>query len=113
VEQYYLYTLLKIEDAKKYMLNALNYVLGVHPGENTTSFVSGVGTKSATIAYGLNRDDWSYIPGGVVSGTAYIKPDFPEFKEWPYFWQQSEYVIGGAASNFMFLILGAREILVE
>jgi len=113
VEQYYLYSLLKIEDAKKYMLNSLNYVLGMHPAENTTSFVSGVGTKSATVAYGLNRDDWSYIPGGVVSGAAYIKPDFPEFKEWPYLWQQSEYVIGGAASNFMFLVLGARNILVD
>ncbi len=110
VEQYYMYSLLKIEDAKKYMLNALNYVLGVHPGENTLSFVSGVGTKSAIVAYGLNRDDGSYIPGGVVSGTAYIKPDFPEFKEWPYLWQQSEYVIGGGASSFMFLVLGAKEI---
>ena len=109
VEQYYYYKLLNIEDARKYMINALNYVLGLHPGENTLSFVSGVGTKSTTIAYGLNRDDWSYIPGGVVSGTAYIKPDFPEFKDWPYLWQQSEYVIGGAASSFMFLVLGTME----
>ncbi len=113
VGQYYLHTLLKIEDAKIYMLNALNYILGLHPGENTASFVSGVGSKSTIIAYGLNRDDWSYIPGGVVSGTAYIKPDFPELKEWPYLWQQSEYVIGGAASGFMFLVLGAKEILKE
>ena len=113
VEQYYLYTLLKIEVARQYMLNALNYVLGVHPGENTSSFVSGVGTKSATIAYGINRDEWSSIPGGVVSGTAYIKPDFPEFKEWPYLWQQTEYVMGGAASNFMFLVLGAEEVAEE
>ena len=31
-------------------LQALNFVLGVHPGENTQSFVSGVGARSATVA---------------------------------------------------------------
>jgi len=48
--------------------DALNFVLGCHPGSNNASFASGVGAKSATVAYGLNRADWSYIPGGVVSG---------------------------------------------
>jgi hypothetical protein len=62
-------------------------------------------------AYGVNRGDWSYIPGGVVSGTAYIRPDFPELKEWPYFWQQSEYVMGGGGTNFMFLVLAAQDLL--
>src|SRR5205085_3045704 len=56
-------------------VNALNFVLGVHPGENNSSFASGVGSRSATTAYGFNRADWSYIPGGVVSGTALIRPD--------------------------------------
>jgi len=111
VAQYYLYKNLKNGESKKYMLAALDYLLGVHPGEAEVSFVSGVGSKSATVAYGLNRDDWSYIPGGVVSGTATIKPDLPEFKEWPYLWQQSEYMISGAAEYFMFLVLGAREVL--
>ena len=27
-----------------------------------------VWANSATVAYGLNRADWSYIPGGVISG---------------------------------------------
>jgi endoglucanase len=89
-------------------LDALNFVLGVHPGENTESFVSGVGVKSATVAYGANRADWSYIPGGVISGTALIRPDLPELKIWPYFWQQSEYVMGGGATNYMFLVLAAE-----
>lgn len=88
-------------------LNALNFVLGVHPGENTNSFVSGVGAKSATIAYGANRADFSYIPGGVISGTALIRPDLPELKEWPFFWQQTEYVMGGGETNFMFLAVAA------
>ncbi|WP_448659597.1 glycoside hydrolase family 9 protein [Sphingomonas sp. CJ99] len=88
-------------------LNALNFVLGVHPGENTASFVSGVGSHSATVAYGVNRADWSYIPGGVISGTNLIRPDLPELKVWPYFWQQTEYVMGGGETNFMFLALAA------
>ncbi len=113
ISQYYLYRTLGNNDSKNYFLNALNYVLGIHPGENTSSFVSGVGTRSATVGYGLNRDDWSYIPGGVISGTANIKPDFPELKEWPYLWQQTEYMISGAASNFVFLVLAAQEVLGE
>ena len=95
----------------KYMLNALNFVLGNHPGENTSSFVSGVGSRSVLQAYGVNRADRSFIPGGSVSGTGIIRPDFPELKEWPYFWQQTEYVLGGGSSNFMFMVLAAKEVL--
>lgn len=91
--------------------NALNFVLGCHPGSNNASFASGVGAKSATVAYGLNRADWSYIPGGVVSGTALIRPDFPELLEFPFLWQQVEYVLGGGSSHYMFLVLAARELL--
>ena len=91
-------------------LNALNFDLGVHPGENTQSFVSGVGVRSATVAYGANRADWSYIPGGVISGTALIRPDLPELKVWPYFWQQSEYVMGGGATDYMFLAMAADRL---
>lgn len=88
-------------------INALNFDLGVHPGANVESFVSGVGAQSATIGYGFNRADWSYIPGGVISGTALIRPDLPELKEWPFFWQQREYVMGGGETNYMFLALAA------
>jgi endoglucanase len=91
-------------------VNALNFVLGVHPGENNSSFASGVGARSATTAYGFNRADWSYIPGGVVSGTALIRPDLPELKEWPFFWQQMEYVMGGGETNYMFLALAADRL---
>ncbi len=91
--------------------NALNFVLGCHPGSNTASFASGVGARSATVAYGLNRADWSYIPGGVVSGTALIRPDFPELLEFPFLWQQTEYVLGGGSSHYMFLVLAANQLL--
>lgn len=91
--------------------DALNFVLGCHPGSNSASFASGVGARSATVAYGLNRADWSYIPGGVVSGTALIRPDFPELLEFPFLWQQTEYVLGGGSSHYMFLVLAAQQML--
>ena len=91
--------------------NALNFVLGCHPGSNNASYASGIGAKSVTTAYGLNRADWSYIPGGVVSGTALIRPDFPELMEFPFLWQQTEYVMGGGSSHYMFLVLAARQLL--
>jgi hypothetical protein len=94
---------------KETVYNALNFVLGCHPGRNTASFASGVGARSATIAYGLNRADWSYIPGGVISGTALIRPDFPELLEFPFLWQQTEYVLGGGSSHYMFLVLAANK----
>jgi len=94
-------------------INALNFVLGVHPGENTASFASGIGSKSLTVAYGVNRADWSYIPGGVASGTGIIRPDLPELKTWPFFWQQTEYVMGGGAENFMFLVMAVDKLYAE
>ncbi len=94
----------------EYAFNALNFVLGCHPGENTESFASGIGTNSLIVAYGFNRADWTYIPGGVASGTALIRPDLPELKIWPYFWQQTEYVMGGGATDFMLLALAADSL---
>ena len=111
VEQYYLHRAFPDIVGTEYMLNALNFVLGVHPGENTASFASGVGSRSMTVAYGINRADWSYIPGGVASGTALIRPDFPELKDFPFLWQQGEYVLGGGSSNYMFLVLAADQVL--
>ena len=93
------------------VFNSMNFVLGVHPGENTASFVSGVGANSLLVAYGVNRDEWSYIPGGSASGTALIRPDLPELKVWPYLWQQTEYVMGGGALNYMFLVLASDNLL--
>jgi endoglucanase len=110
-EQYFLYTYFPGIVGKEYMLDAINFVLGCHPGSNTSSFASGVGARSMTTAYGFNRADWSYIPGGITSGTALIRPDFPELKKWPFFWQQGEYVLGGGTTDYLFLILAADHIL--
>lgn len=110
VDQYFIYKGWPEHGSKDLFLNALNFVLGVHPGENTASFVSGVGSQSLLVAYGVNRADWSYVPGGVASGTALIRPDLPELKIWPFLWQQTEYVIGGGATNYMFLVLAAKKV---
>ena len=113
VEQYFLHRAFPRSIGTEAMYHALEFVLGRHPGENTASFASGVGARSMTTAYGYNRADYSYIPGGVVSGTALIRPDFPELKDYPYLWQQAEYVLGGGSSHFMFLVLAANQLTGE
>ncbi len=113
VRQYFLHKAFPDVFSAAPIFNAMNFVLGVHPGENGASFASGIGAKSATIAYGVNRADESYIPGGVASGTALIRPDFPELLDWPYLWQQTEYVMGGGATNFTFLVLATDHLLAK
>ncbi len=93
------------------VFDALNFILGRHPGSNQASFAGGVGAQSTTVGYGLNRADWTYIPGGTVSGTALIRPDFPELLTFPYLWQQVEYVLGGGSSHYMFLVLATKDLL--
>ena len=111
MEQYFLHTAFPDIFPKDAMLHALDFVLGVHPGPNNASFVSGVGSKSVLVGYGLNRADWGYLPGGSVSGTALIRPDYPELLEWPYLWQQTEYVLGGGTTDYVFLVLAADHLL--
>jgi hypothetical protein len=110
VQQYFFRKAWPEYTSPDFYVNALNFILGVHPGENTMSFASGVGSKSALVAYGVNRADWSFIPGGVISGTALIRPDLPELKIWPFFWQQTEYVMGGGGTNYMFLVLAVDRL---
>lgn len=110
VAQYYLHRAFPDLFDRENVLGALNYVLGCHPASDL-SLVSGVGARSVTGAYGVNRADWSYIPGGVVSGPNLIRPDFPELKQpFPFLWQQVEYVISGAAT-YIFCVLAADRLL--
>jgi endoglucanase len=113
MEQYFLHASFPEIFSKDRMLHALDFVLGCHPGSNTSSFVSGVGGRSVTVAYGFNRADWSYLPGGIVSGTALIRPDYPELLEWPFLWQQTEYVLGGGTTDYLILALAADRVLRE
>ncbi|NJC34134.1 hypothetical protein GGR88_001608 [Sphingomonas jejuensis] len=72
---------------------ALDFIHGHHPASDR-SFVSGVGAVSKEIAYGSNRADFSFIPGGVVPGVLILKPDYPENRDdWPFFWGENEYVV--------------------
>ena len=110
LQQYYLIEKYPDLFDREPLLRVVNYVLGCHPGSNT-SLVSGVGAHSITIAFGVNRTMESYIPGGMVSGTALIRPDFPELKETTsYLWQQTEYVMSGAAS-YIFCVKAADHLL--
>lgn len=82
----------------EYVLRGLEYVLGTHPG-SSVSMVSGVGARSKTVAYGANRADYSFIPGGIVPGVVIVRPDLPELQEdWPFLWYEGEYVIPLGAS---------------
>jgi hypothetical protein len=72
---------------------ALDFIHGHHPASNK-SFVSGVGALSKEVAYGNNRADFTFIPGGVVPGVLLLKPDYPENRDdWPFFWGENEYVV--------------------
>ncbi|MFH1742351.1 MAG: glycoside hydrolase family 9 protein [bacterium] len=91
------------------LYSGLHYNFGCHPATNH-SYVSGVGAKSATIGYGFNRKDTTYIPGGVVSGASLILPKFPEYRERPWDYYQTEYVIQGSAA-YVFDVLAADSLL--
>jgi hypothetical protein len=57
-----------------------------------------VGTSSKLKAYGNNRADNTFIPGGVIPGYIVIKPDFPEcIDDFGMLWFEDEYVINVAA----------------
>ena len=78
-------------------LRGFDYVLGRHP-VSSLSLVSSVGTSSKLVAYGNNRADYTFIPGGMVPGVVIIEPDYPELKEaWPFLWYENEYVIDAAS----------------
>jgi endoglucanase len=90
----------------------LNYILGCHPASNI-SFVSGVGTVSKKVAYGMNRADFSFIAGGIVPGVLVFNPDFPENKEdWPFFWGENEYVVNMSAT-WIYLVNAVNDLLGE
>jgi endoglucanase len=79
-------------------LRGFDYVLGRHP-VSSVSYVSSVGTASKLIAYGNNRADYTFIPGGVIPGVVIIQPDFPELKDnWPFLWYENEYVVDTATT---------------
>ena len=109
LRQYYLHKGFPEMFGVEPILATVDLVLGAHPANNE-SYVSGVGAKSPLIAYGINRADWSHIPGGVISGASLVKPDYMELKKFPFLWYQTEYVISGAAT-YIFDLLAAEKLV--
>ena len=84
-------------------------MLGTHPVSNV-SYVSSVGTQSKLIAYGNNRADYTFIPGGMIPGVVIIQPDFPELKDaWPFLWYENEYVVD-AVTTFILAANAANAV---
>ncbi|MEJ2054290.1 MAG: glycoside hydrolase family 9 protein [Calditrichaceae bacterium] len=109
--EYYLHKFWPETYSADNLFNIINYLLGCRPGNTTNSLVSGVGVNSPTIAYGTNRADWSYIPGGTFwAAVNLISPDLAEDKQWPFLWQEREYIITSPC-YFMFAVNGADRIL--
>lgn len=90
------------------VMRALDFLHGHHPASDR-SFVSGVGAVSKEVAYGSNRADFSFIPGGVVPGVLLLKPDYPENRDdWPFFWGENEYVVPEGAMYLTLASAAAR-----
>ncbi|MFC3580366.1 glycoside hydrolase family 9 protein [Sphingomonas hylomeconis] len=90
------------------VFRALDFLHGHHPASDR-SFVSGVGAVSKEVAYGSNRADFSFIPGGVVPGVLLLKPDYPEARDdWPFFWGENEYVVPEGAMYIALANAGTR-----
>lgn len=89
---------------------SLNYIYGCHPYHNR-SFVSGVGARPKKIAYGNNRADHSFIPGGIVPGIRLLSPDFPENRDdYQFHWSENEYVIP-LAPDYIYLVNAVDKLL--
>jgi endoglucanase len=112
-QSYYLHKFWPDLYSADHVFSIVNYMLGCKPGRSTNSLVSGVGVNSPTIAYGANRADWSYIPGGTFwNAVNLVNPDLAEDKTWPFLWQEREYIIT-APCAYMFSVLGVDKILSE
>ena len=61
----------------------------------------------------IGNIDWSYIHGGIGSGTTLIRPDYSEMLNCPFLWQQTEYCLGRPTSDFVFLVLAAQSVLKQ
>ncbi|HET6178805.1 MAG TPA: glycoside hydrolase family 9 protein [Candidatus Sulfotelmatobacter sp.] len=97
-QMYFLHQAFPESIGPEYTFDGLDYVLGRHPASNV-SYVSTVGTQSKLIAYGNNRADYTFVPGGMIPGVVIIQPDFPELKEgWPFLWYENEYVVDAVTS---------------
>ncbi len=98
VQMYFLHKAFPEIIGPEYTLRAVNYLLGTHPA-SSASYISSVGAVSKMKAYGNNRADGTFIPGGVIPGYIIIQPDFPEcIDDFGMLWFEDEYVINVAST---------------
>ncbi|MGH8316598.1 MAG: glycoside hydrolase family 9 protein [Steroidobacteraceae bacterium] len=97
-EMYFLHAAFPGLVGPEYTLRAANYLLGTHP-VSSVSYVSAIGRDSKLVAYGNNRADNTFIPGGMIPGYVVIKPDFPEcITDFGFLWFEDEYTVDAAAT---------------
>ena len=98
VQMYFLHEAFPDLVGSEYTLRAANYLLGTHP-VSSVSYISAIGTASKLQAYGNNRADDTFIPGGMIPGYVVIKPDFPEcITSFGFLWFEDEYTVDAAAT---------------
>ena len=92
-------------------MRAATYMLGTHP-VSSTSYGSSIGTESKLKAYGNNRADGTFIPGGEIPGYIIIKPDFLEcIDDFGLLWFEDENTISATAK--WVLAASAADALVK
>jgi len=91
------------------VLSGLNFIYGNHPYSNV-SFVTAVGVNTKKVAYGNNRADHTFIPGGIAPGLVLLKPDLLEHKDdYPFLWGENE-CCTRTVPSYVTLSIGAEEI---
>ena len=91
------------------VLSGLDFIYGCHPYSNV-SFVTAVGVNTKKVAYGNNRADYTFIPGGIAPGLILLKPDFLEHKDdYPFLWGENE-CCTRTVPSYVTLSIGAEEI---
>ena len=91
------------------VLSGLNFIYGNHPYSNV-SFVTAVGVNTKKVAYGNNRADYTFIPGGVAPGLVLLQPDLLEHKDdYPFLWGENE-CCTRTVPSYVTLSIGAEEI---
>ena len=91
------------------VLAGLDFIYGCHPYSNV-SFVTAVGVNTKKVAYGNNRADYTFIPGGIAPGLVLLQPDFLEHKDdYPFLWGENE-CCTRTVPSYVTLSIGAEEI---
>ena len=91
------------------VLDGLSFIYGCHPYSNV-SFVTAVGVNTKKVAYGNNRADYTFIPGGIAPGLVLLQPDLLEHKDdYPFLWGENE-CCTRTVPSYVTLSIGAEEI---